>query len=326
MALISPPQVAVEKLHTDSTKNPGVYELRAGYPAPTQAWLNAKEDYKTKAGELTYSQENLVRGLNITIGEFYTLRSEAVKLLRQNLLYTKDFSKDATVKWDRADIELKLKNNSLWRKSLVGPAKPRAYWHTFMVTNFVTSTAKWMEKNKEIIEKGDVPHDGRWSWGPHRESQEWDGWFQYQHLDFCFYYKSDSEDQHNNFEEIKAHRFVPQIVNGVTSPTDIPLDYFTFKEFVKVLEENETLGFDAERDLVVWGRAQEVADQCIQDNDSLRTAINTLRTKRVDRIAFFVVARKESSKEVKNSLKRKTPGLVSTQTKKRKGGVKVVSE
>lgn len=162
-----------QALSVDDITNPAYHQKRAGYPPATESWLLGQENKKSP-GDLVYSQENLVRGLNVTVGQFYTLRRDLIRLLDVDVppfegkLYELDFDTDKDTKWIRYEIYRNIQEHPIWMNYRNATRKPPYYWLFFMVMEFVSTTAKWMHKHKDELQQGSIPFDGRWIWGPER--------------------------------------------------------------------------------------------------------------------------------------------------------------
>ncbi len=177
--LMASPTKRVRSLHADDTRNSSYYERRAGYPLPDKAFF--KDQSGGKRTKVHYMDENLVRGFNLTPGEFYRLRESVIPHLIKDGLYKTDF-KDTYSQWDLyAIIDAVMQPHRILR------LKPNynqvaAYWRHNMFLKFLTRVAIWMEENASVMfsvngELMLIPRDANWSWGSERQHEAFKDFF-----------------------------------------------------------------------------------------------------------------------------------------------------
>ena len=85
------------KLHADNIRNPTYYVVRAGYAVARKDFYEGRD--KAKKLAVDFTDENFVRGFNLTPGEYYRLRENIHLDLLHKGLYKKDF-KERLTRWD----------------------------------------------------------------------------------------------------------------------------------------------------------------------------------------------------------------------------------
>lgn len=111
-------------------------------------------------------QKNSVIGFDLTVGEFYNVRGEFDKLLRQNNMYLKNLHTDVDAKFDACDIWKQLSSNFLLSKSNC-PEDYHDKWRFDMLWKFISATSQWTKKHITALDQRHTPDKG-WTWGPDR--------------------------------------------------------------------------------------------------------------------------------------------------------------
>jgi hypothetical protein len=257
------------------------YEQRAGYAVPSTKWFENRDEENFREPML-YGRENFVQGFNITIGEFYALQLQCSILLA---LY-KDDLQDAKLNskrqyhfnWDLARIERQLRNNPMLTRG-----DPPDQWKNYMVRNFVLASLNSQRKPPDGTDK---TKGNTWKLGEYKTdiSMERRNCFQFRHMKAAI----------EMFGGITVFLHLRTIIRSSykdTNPVkDVALREFSFQRLEEEIVANVDNGYDQDKDCIQY-RGHNSRYVIVHDDESLRTALVSLRKERNDTVNFVLMPR-----------------------------------
>jgi hypothetical protein len=135
-----------ERLEYYDARSPAYYEKRAGHPPPTSEWYRNTND-SCQHVRMTFSQENFVRGFDLTVGEYYKVRQVCVNEIISRQVFKKDFKKSMAAKleaWMICDV---LYTHELLQNKPGNLAVP-AKWRDDMIWSFISGMCTFVRNNQ----------------------------------------------------------------------------------------------------------------------------------------------------------------------------------
>jgi len=270
-------------LPADDPRNPSYYEDRAGYSKRDLAWYHNKND-RGENTMMNYSKENFVSGWNMECGQFYKIRKAlALEVLRRGLpqLALKSIQAQFEIYEVMEWLERLLNKNG--RLSVVP-----AYWREHSKKDFVVRIVAWVKKYKMRLEGGDIVNfsqKAKWKWGPHRQSEEFKGIFQLQHLKIVIQVPEDDMTiPVRDIIDIKKFGF---------SYLDVDVKKIKFSLLQQAMEKKKHSPYKATTYYVAYVHPDHDDDEIteINDDDSLHLALYALRKHMDDKVHFKMIKR-----------------------------------
>lgn len=306
-------------ISSDDERNPVYYELRAGHPPPDAAFYENRKDGNQST--IHFTDENFVRGFNLTTGEYYRLRQDMANLLLPKQLYLRNFS-DTDTERDVWPISKQIWGHKTIREAMNSPRVP-PYWKFNMVFRFVTRIATWLKSNNISVENGKLktfPKEAIWTWGPLRQHEDFDGWYQFQHIQLSILH-------HERESQINPEQWVINVLDLVDGTKkdkkevhDISIKDVKFSIFV---DELKTFGglkdFSLAAHVIQYTQPgnQSVVLQ-IKDDNSLQNALPILRQKNSYQMQFTITTKRLFNKTKEVEPRKPTDDNDDNTSKKRK--------
>ncbi|KAH4064885.1 hypothetical protein HBH64_037150 [Parastagonospora nodorum] len=308
------PPRAKEKIPLDSAawsldkRNPVTHILRVGYPPAQTSFYENKVDDVVQP--MPYTMTKFVRGLDMTPLDFYRVRERAVIVMHE----------DGFMNTKMKNYEGAWAIQSWIHKILAWPEfhykEVPELWNRTIIIDFLVSCQRWYHdqstkskdpmriKSNRLV---NVPKT-KWEWAPDTTLEEFDGYYQYQHLEVTIHVKKWGAEgaQHERIERSsKLCSYFSSAPLRVTQH-DLPLTdlmFAPFRAFVdRVLVEAELIPTDY---VVSWFRDEnDSMTTAITDDMGFVKAVHTLRKANIAVINLFIV--------------NNTKDLVRTKAKKRK--------
>lgn len=212
---------------------------------------------------------------------------------------------DSDVKWDLWEVYDYASKHQLVKKiETSGQGKVPAYWEKKMIKQFARATAHWVENNIDFVDlqTGSLlsKPKSHWKWGPNRLHSPFNSFFQYQHITIKVHGEVNGNDLSSEFGAVK----VRDITHRDGDP-QAPINWrdidVKLAEFSKLVEEIKKIGafydFSVKTHHI---RHQNPARQydsrfwiSVYDDDSLSSALVTLRVKMSDDVQINVLKKLE---------------------------------
>ncbi|KAI4707579.1 hypothetical protein J4E89_007684 [Alternaria sp. Ai002NY15] len=270
-------------LQADDVHNPSYYELRAGHPPPNDNFYYGRESDTEPKSEPHFTEDNFIRGFNMTPGQFYRLREEIIPLLLKGKLYR--VQKQGTdLKYPLHEIYAHVRKQEMIKAS---PA--HVYWKKQMIRNFVGCVAQWLKTNESHIDDANealffLPREAHWNWGLARKHPKPDGFYQFQHMTIRVFNEPDLNDHSILLCEFNVRDLIDDEERPELSPEDIDPALLQYSRLISLITsarpDRFKDGFDEAKVEIKCERPETQRLMLrIFDDNSLEVAVSSLRKK-----------------------------------------------